>query len=104
MDKPQAVAKHTPGPWKCVEVEFGDYQTGEVAFVVSSESAQMVGSIANTRLIAVAPLMFDALETADRILAGEMAADILVVKDNIQTAETLGSVIRAALAKARGAE
>jgi hypothetical protein len=54
--------KHTPGPWGCVEVEFGDYQTGEVGFVVSSKSAQMVGSVANCRLIAAAPDLLEALE------------------------------------------
>lgn len=54
-------AKHTPGPWSCVEVVFGDtYQTGEVAFVVSTPDG-MFGSVPNCRLIAAAPDLLEAL-------------------------------------------
>jgi hypothetical protein len=52
---------HTRGPWKCVECEFGDYQTGKVAFVVSSTVEPMVASVMNTRLIAAAPELHAAL-------------------------------------------
>ncbi len=51
-------AKFTEGPWKCIECEFGDYETGNVAFVVSSEAEIMVGSVSNCSLIAAAPDMF----------------------------------------------
>ena len=58
------MSKFTEGPWTCVEVEFGDYQTGEVGFVVDSKEGPeiMVGSVANCNLIAAAPDMYEALE------------------------------------------
>lgn len=52
----------TPGPWRCVECEFGDYQTGEIGFVVSSEAEKMVASVLNCRLIAAAPDLLVALQ------------------------------------------
>jgi hypothetical protein len=71
--------RFTPGPWRCVEVEFGDYQTGEVAFVVASDcGGAMVGSVANCRLIAAAPDMLETLQWLDSIggLGGEVHARI----------------------------
>lgn len=58
------MSKFTKGPWTCVEVEFGDYQTGNVSFVVDSLGGKeiMVGSVANCSLIAAAPEMHEALE------------------------------------------
>ena len=60
------MSKFTKGPWTCVEVEFGDYQTGEVGFVVDSKEGPeiMVGSVANCNLIAAAPDMYEALYSA----------------------------------------
>lgn len=57
------MSNFTKGPWTCVEVEFGDYQTGNVSFVVDSLGGKevMVGSVANCSLIAAAPDMYDLL-------------------------------------------
>ena len=86
--------KATPGPWKCVEVEFGDYQTGDVAFVVSAEPS-MFGSVANCALIAAAPDLYVTLET--------VAYYNDLIKDDLRK---LPKVLRVnidnALAKARG--
>ena len=63
------MSNFTKGPWKCIEFEFGDYETGDVAFVVKSESSEiMVGSLSNCSLIAAAPEMYDFIESIENDL------------------------------------
>ena len=96
--------KHTPGPWTCIEVAFDDYQTGNISFVVDSAQgpAVMVGSVANCRLIAAAPDMYEALKVARDALAEGLETEVENEAEHSILATKFLVHVDAILAKAEG--
>lgn len=90
------MSKHTPGPWKTTHSEVGGYRVSDstgwgVAVVLKDTNDE-----ANARLMAAAPQMFEALETADalihRLLMGADYAqkEVEVIKAALEAAERGG--------------
>jgi hypothetical protein len=100
-----AIAKHTPGPWRCEpyrvqgEKMFGVFcaRTGMDGVFIGTAGSQPE-SEHNARLIAAAPDLLHALETVARVLRGEQVMDIMLS----ESGPILGDVVRDAIAKALG--
>jgi hypothetical protein len=84
------MSKHTPGPWHAVEgTVFKDY--GDKAYPVASVESWGEDTDHNARLIAAAPMMYEALKAAEPYLRHANVAYNVYVQ------------ARAAISKAEGA-
>ena len=84
---------HTPGPWK------HDSTWALIKYGKTEICALHSGNLANAHLISAAPDLLSALESAYNAIAWDIPGENLSDQDE----EALLDVIRAAIAKAKGA-
>jgi hypothetical protein len=90
---------HTPGPWKCDLVSLKIWANdGNTEIARTSSDVSISEEEANARLIASAPDLLSALESAYNAIAWDIPGGNLSDKEE----ETLLDVIREALRKAKG--